>query len=323
MNAILVEQPGPPSAMRYAQAALPALKPGEVLLRIAVAGVNYIDTYHRSGVYPIEHHPFTPGMEGAGVVEALGAEVTGFSPGERVAYTGCMGSYAEQAVVPASKLIKIPSDVSFEDAAAIMLQGMTAHYLADSTFPLKTGDVALVHAGAGGVGLLLTQIAKARGATVITTVSTQAKEELSRQAGADHVIRYTERDFCAEARSLTHGRGVDVVYDSVGKDTFAKSLDTLRPRGMMVLFGGSSGQVPPFDPQLLSLKGSLFLTRPNLAHYIADRRELERRAAELFAMLERGTLKLRIERTYPLSEASQAHQDLEGRKTSGKLLLIP
>lgn len=217
----------------------------------------------------------------------------------------------------------VPAKIAFEQAAAVMLQGMTAHYLANSTFPLKPGDVALVHAGAGGVGLLLTQLAKARGATVISTVSTEAKERLAKEAGADHVIRYTECDFAAEARRITGGRGVDVVYDSVGKTTFEKSLDSLRPRGMMALFGGSSGQVPPVDLQVLSLKGSLFITRPTLAHYTTERSELKQRAGELFGMLERGTLKLHLEHTYPLAEAARAHEDLEGRKTMGKLLLIP
>jgi NADPH2:quinone reductase len=323
MKAIIVERPGDAQVMRYGD--VPTRQPGkdEVLIRTAAIGVNYLDVYHRSGTYPIAPGPFTPGMEASGTVEAVGSGVKDFEPGDRVAYTGVLGSYTQLSVVPASKLVAVPANISFEQAAAIMLQGMTAHYLANATFPLKHGDVALVHAGAGGVGLLLTQLAKARGATVITTVSTQAKEQLSKEAGADHVIRYTEDDFAAQARRITGGRGVDVVYDSVGKTTFEKSLDSLRPRGMMVLFGGSSGQVPPLDLQVLNLKGSLFITRPNLAHYIAERAELEQRAGDLFNAVERGTLKLRIERTYPLSDASRAHTDLAARKTTGKLLLIP
>lgn len=323
MKAILIEQPGPPAAMRYGETASPQPAEGEALLQVAASGVNYIDVYHRSGVYPVTQRPFTPGMEAAGTVRSVGPGVINLSSGDRVAYTGVLGSYAEQVVVPANKLVRIPKDVSFENAAALMLQGLTAHYLIDGAFQLRRGDVALVHAGAGGVGLLLTQLAKARGATVISTVSSQSKEESSKQAGADHVIRYTTRDFVAEAMELTGGRGVDVVYDSVGKDTFLRGLDVLRPRGTMVLFGGSSGQVPPLDLQVLNLKGSLFLTRPNLAHYIAERSELERRSGELFDFFQRGTLKLRIERSYPLAQAAEAHTDLESRKTSGKLLLIP
>jgi NADPH2:quinone reductase len=323
MKAIVAKQPGDAHVMRYVDVPTPRPGKDEVLVRAAAVGVNFIDVYHRSGVYPVAQRPFTPGMEAAGMVEAIGSGVLDFVPGNRVAYTGIIGSYAEFSVVPASKLVSLPANLSFEQGAAIMLQGMTAHYLATSTFPLKRGDIALVHAGAGGVGLLLTQLAKARGAIVITTVSTQEKEALSREAGADHVIRYTECDFAAEARRVTDGRGVDVVYDSVGKTTFEKSLDSLRPRGMMVLFGGSSGQVPPLDLQVLNLKGSLFLTRTNLSHYTAERAELVQRADELFNGVERGALKLRIGRTYPLSEASRAHVDLEARKTTGKLLLIP
>jgi NADPH2:quinone reductase len=262
-------------------------------------------------------------MEAAGIVEAVGPGVSAYAKGDRVAYTGTLGGYAEFVLVPASKVIAIPADIDFEQAAAIMLQGMTAHYLANSTFPLKPGNIALIHAGAGGVGLLLTQLAKARGAVVITTVSTQAKERLSEEAGADHVIRYTERDFAEEARRITNGRGVDVVYDSVGKTTFDKSIDSLRVRGMMVLFGGSSGPVPPFNLLELNQKGSLYITRTNLAHYIADRTELEQRSSDLFNAVRGGALKIRIERTYPLADAALAHTDLEARSTTGKLLLRP
>jgi NADPH:quinone reductase len=323
MKAITVEAPGSPEAMRYTEVTTPQPGKGDVLIRIAAIGVNYIDVYHRNGVYPVPNHPFTPGMEAAGTVEALGPNVTGFARGDRVAYAGSMGSYATFAVVPASQIVTIPKALTFEQASAIMLQGMTAHYLANSTFALKAGDVALVHAGAGGVGLLLTQLAKARGAMVITTVSTSAKERLSKEAGADHVIRYTEQDFAEQARRITNGRGVDIVYDSVGKTTFNKSIDSLRMRGMMVLFGGSSGPVPPFNLQELNQKGSLYITRTNLAHYIADRAELEQRANDLFHAVEHGSLRLRIEHTYQLSEAARAHTDLETRKTTGKLLLIP
>ncbi len=323
MNAILVDQPGGPEAMRLGELPTPAPGPGEALIELAAIGVNYLDVYHRSGVYPIAARPFVPGSEGAGTVRALGADVATLKVGDRVAYADALGSYAQQAIVPADKLVRIPAAVSFEQAAALMLQGMTAHYLAHDTRPLNAGDTALIHAGAGGVGLLLTQIAKARGAVVLTTVSTAEKECLSREAGADHVLRYTECDFAEETRRITGGRGADVVYDSVGASTFERSLSCLRPRGMLVLYGASSGQVPPFDLQRLARGGSLFVTRPRLHDHIASRTELERRAADLFAAVERGTLRLRIEHTYPLAEAARAHRDLESRATTGKLLLIP
>ena len=267
--------------------------------------------------------PITPGSEAAGTVEELGPGVTGFAAGDAVASTSVIGSYAEYALVPAAQLVKIPEGLSMEHAAAAMLQGMTAHYLAHSTFPLKKGDTALVHAGAGGVGLLLTQIAARIGARVITTVSTKAKAELSREAGASDVILYTDQDFEAEVKRLTGGKGVDVVYDSVGKTTFERSLNCLRPRGMLVLFGASSGPVPPFDPIQLNGKGSLFLTRPTLWHYIATRAELEWRAGEVLGWAAKGELKLRTEHTYPLADAAQAQIDLEERKTTGKILLVP
>jgi NADPH2:quinone reductase len=291
-------------------------------VRIAAAGVNFIDVYYRTGAYKSATFPFTPGMEGAGTVAEIGASVTTLKPGDRVAYAQSIGSYAEIAVVPAEKLVRIPDGVSFDDAAAVMLQGMTAHYLSHSTFPLKPGDVAVVHAGAGGVGLLLTQMAKLLGATVISTVSTEEKAALSRDAGADHVILYTHEDFAAEVRRITSGRGADVVYDSVGRDTFEKSLDSLRPRGMCVLLGQSSGAVPPFDLQQLNAKGSLFVTRPTLGNYIAGP-ELEERASACFRMIKDGTFRLSIGARYPLAQAAEAHRALEGRKTTGKVLLIP
>jgi NADPH2:quinone reductase len=323
MKAILIEQPGGPETLRLADVAVPEPKAGEALIKLAAIGVNYIDVYFRTGLYKAPKLPFTPGMEGAGTVEAVGERVTLVKPGDRVAWAMALGSYAEYAVVPAEKLVHVPDALGFRDAAALMLQGMTAHYLANSTFPLKPGDVALVHAGAGGVGLLLTQVAKAKGATVITTVSSNEKAALSHKAGADHVVKYTEQDFAAEARRLTGGRGVDVVYDSVGVTTFEKSLDSLRPRGYMVLFGASSGPVPLFDLQTLNAKGSLFITRPSLAHYAADRAELTWRAGEVLEAAASGALELRLEHDYPLAEAARAQTDLEARKTTGKLLLVP
>lgn len=322
MKAIRVDSPGGPEAMRYVDVPMPEPRPGEVLVKLAAVGVNFIDTYHRSGAYALPL-PFTPGSEGAGTVEAVGGDVTDFHEGERVAYAMQPGAYAEYAIVPAAKLVPIPEAVGLRDAAAIMLQGMTAHYLCTSTFQLEGGHYALIHAGAGGVGLLLTQLAKARDAIVITTVSTPDKEALSREAGADHVIRYEQEDFAAATRRMTAKQGVDVVYDGVGKTTFEKSLDSLRPRGMLVVFGAASGPVPPVDVQALMAKGSLFLTRPTLAHYIADADELRWRSRQLFEMLLRGTLKLRTKYVYPLEHAARAHADLESRKTTGKLLLIP
>ncbi len=296
--------------------------PGEVRIKVAAAGVNYIDVYHRSGLYSVPL-PMTPGSEAAGIVDAVGPGVEGLSPGDRVAYAMQLGSYAEYQVVPAHRLVKVPEDVSLDAAAAAMLQGMTAHYLVTSTFPLKAGDRALVHAAAGGVGLLLVQMAKLRGATVYGTVSTPEKARLAREAGADEVILYTETDFEAEVRRLTGGRGVDVVYDSVGRTTFEGSLRCLRPRGMLVLFGQSSGPVAPIDPQILNKYGSLFLTRPSLGHYTADPAELAERATELFDWIRSGRLRLRVDRSLPLAQAAEAHRLLEGRATAGKLLLVP
>jgi NADPH2:quinone reductase len=306
--------------MRLDDVPIPAPGPRQALVRLRVSGVNFIDVYFRTGAYKAEQ-PTALGSEGAGVVEAVGPEVTDLAPGDRVAYAMARGSYAEYAVVPAAQLVKLPAAVTFEQGAAAMLQGMTAHYLTRSTFPLKQGDACLVHAAAGGAGLLIVQMAKAAGARVIGTTSTAAKAELARANGADDIIRYTEEDFADAVKRLTGGRGVDVVYDSVGKTTFDKSLDCLRPRGMLVLFGQSSGAVPPLDPNILNPKGSLFLTRPSLAHYILTRDELLWRANEVLAAVASGALRLRIDRTYPLAHAAEAHRALEGRTTTGKLLL--
>jgi NADPH2:quinone reductase len=322
MKAIQVKKPGGPEALELVDIPVPQPKPKEAVVKIAASGVNFIDVYHREGRYSAAL-PFVIGQEGAGVVSAVGADAKSVKAGDRVAWTSIMGSYAEYIAVPADRLVKIPQGVSEREAAAVMLQGMTAHYLAYTTFPLKRGDTALVQAAAGGVGLLLVQMAHNIGARAIGTVSTEEKAKLAREAGADDVILYTQVDFESETKRLTGGKGVDVVYDSVGKTTFEKSLNILRPRGMMVLFGGSSGAVPPLDPIALSQKGSLFLTRPTLLHYTATRHELEARASALFEMIAAKKLKLRIEHIYPLAEAQKAHRDLEGRKTTGKLLLIP
>jgi len=322
MRAIRVHQPGGPEQLRIDE--VPTPKPGEedVLVKIEASGVNFIDVYHRIGLYKMPL-PFTPGMEGAGVVESVGERVIEWHPGDRVAWAMTAGSYAEYAIVPALKLVRVPEGIDTRTAAALMLQGMTAHYLTRSTFPLKSGDTALVHAAAGGAGLLITQLAKNVGARVFGTVSTQAKAKLAKQAGADEVILYTEQDFEAETKRLTHNKGVDVVYDSVGVTTFEKSLNCLRPRGTLVLFGQSSGPVPPFDPGILNQKGSLYLTRPTLGHYVLTREELIWRSDELFTAVLDGKLNVRIDKTYPLAEAAQAHRDLESRKTTGKLLLVP
>jgi NADPH2:quinone reductase len=322
MKAIQVKQPGGPEAMELVELPVPQPKANEAVVKLAASGVNFIDVYFREGRYKAPL-PFVLGQEGAGVVTAVGADAMSVKPGDRVAWSGPMGSYAEYAAVPADRLVSIPSGVTDEHAAAVMLQGMTAHYLSHDTYPLKRGETALVHAAAGGVGLLLVQMAHHIGARVIATVSTEEKAKLAREAGADEVILYTQSDFEAETKRLTGGKGVDVVYDSVGKTTFEKGLNILRPRGMMVLFGGSSGAVPPFDLIALSQKGSLYVTRPTLGHYTATREELMTRSGAVFGMIATGKLKLRIEHSYPLAEAQQAHRDLEGRKTTGKLLLIP
>ena len=322
MKAIQIHSTGGPEVLRLVDLPIPEPGPGQVLIRVEAIGVNFIEIYFRKGVYKTAL-PAIPGSEAAGTVEELGPGVTGFAAGDAVASTSVIGSYAEYALVPAAQLVKIPQGLSMEKAAAAMLQGMTAHYLAYSTWPLKAGETALVHAGAGGVGLLLTQIAAARGARVIATVSTDAKAELAREAGASEAILYTERDFEVEVKRLTGGKGVDVVYDSVGKTTFEKSLNCLRPRGLLALFGAASGPVPPFDLIQLSSKGSLFITRPTLWHYIATRAELEWRASEVLNWAAKGELKLRTEFSYPLAEAAHAQIDLEGRRTTGKILLVP
>ncbi|MHB8216134.1 MAG: quinone oxidoreductase family protein [Candidatus Sulfotelmatobacter sp.] len=322
MKAIQVKQPGGPEAMELAESPIPQPKPNEAVVKLAASGVNFIDVYFREGRYKAPL-PLILGQEGAGVVTAVGADANSVKVGDRVAWTAVHGSYAEYAAVPVDRLVPIPPGVTDQQAAATMLQGMTAHYLSHASYPLKQGETALVHAAAGGVGLLLVQMAHNIGARVIATVSTDEKAELARGAGAHDVILYTKSDFEAETKRLTGGKGVDVVYDSVGKTTFEKGLNILRPRGMMVLFGGSSGAVPPFDLIALSQKGSLYITRPTLLNYISTREELVARSGAVFAMISAGKLKLRIEFTYPLAEAQRAHRDLEGRKTTGKLLLIP
>ena len=301
---------------------VPEPKASEAVVKLAASGVNFIDVYQREGRYKVPL-PFVLGQEGAGVVTAAGTDVKSVKKGDRVAWTGVLGGYAEYAAVPADRLVAIPAGVTDSQAAAAMLQGMTAHYLCHDTYPLKRGEMALVHAAAGGVGLLLVQMAHDIGARVLATVSTEEKAKLAREAGADEIIFYTKSDFEAETKRLTNEQGVHVVYDSVGKTTFEKGLNVLRPRGFMVLFGGSSGAVPPFDLIALSQKGSLYVTRPTLVHYIASREELMARSSAVFGMITSGKLKLRIEHTYPLAEAQQAHRDLEGRKTTGKLLLMP
>jgi NADPH:quinone reductase len=312
---------GDPSALQYEEVADPVPKAGEAVVRLDAIGVNYLDVYHRIGLYPIPL-PITIGQEGAGTVTSVADDVTAVRPGDRVAWTGVFGSYAELNAVPATRLVPLPAGITTRQAAAVMLQGITAHYLSTSTYPLKAGDTCLVHAGAGGVGLLLTQMARMRGARVITTVSTEAKAELSRAAGADEVVLYTQQDFEAEVKRITGGRGVQVVYDSVGKTTFEKSLASLAPRGVLVLFGQSSGKPDKIDPLILQ-KGSWFLTRPTIVHYTAERRELEDRSAELFGWIAAGKLRLRTEHEFPLRDAAAAHRALEGRATTGKVLLVP
>jgi NADPH2:quinone reductase len=322
MRAIRVHEYGGPEAMRLEELATPKPGEGQALVRLEAAGVNFIDVYQRSGLYkgPL---PLPLGLEGAGVVEAVGAGVTTVRAGDRVAWTGVPGSYGTHNVVPADRLVALPAGLDARAGAAAMLQGMTAHYLSHSTYPLKAGDTCLVHAAAGGVGLLLCQMAKRAGARVIGTVSTEDKAKLAREAGAHGVILYTHDDFEAEVKRLTGGKGLQVVYDSVGRDTFEKGFNCLAPRGYMVLYGQSSGPVGTFDPQVLNAKGSLFLTRPSLFHYIATRDDLVRRAGDVLGWIQRGELKVRIGATFSLAEAAQAHRDLEGRRTTGKVLLIP
>ena len=322
MKAIRVQAPGGAEVLRLEEVPTPDPGPGQVVVKVEAAGLNFIDVYQRTGLYQVPM-PFTPGQEAAGVVTALGPGVSTPGVGDRVAYAHVLGAYAEYAVVPADRVVALPDQVSTKQGAALMLQGLTAQYLAATTYPLKAGDTCLVHAAAGGVGLLLCQIAKIRGARVLGTVSTREKAALARAAGADELILYTEQDFEAEVKRLTNGAGLQVIYDSVGKTTFEKGLNCLAARGMMVLYGQSSGPVGPFNPQVLSQKGSLFLTRPTLGHYVATRAELLARASEVLGWVRSGAVKLRIERELPLAAAAEAHRLLEGRKTTGKVLLIP
>jgi NADPH2:quinone reductase len=322
MKAIQVPKTGGVEVLTLLEIPTPKPKPNDVLVKISAAGVNFIDVYFREGRYPVTP-PFILGQEASGVVSEVGSEVKEFKAGDRVAYTGITGAYAEYEVVPADRLVRVPAGITDHQAAAALLQGITAHYLVQSTYPLKKGETALIHAAAGGVGLLLVQMSKNIGARVIATVSTEEKAKLAREAGADEVIFYTKQDFEVETKRLTDGKGVHVVYDGVGKTTFDQDLNTLRPRGYLVLFGASSGPVPLFDLNKLAQKGSLFVTRPTLGHHIASHEELQRRATDVLNMIASGKLKLRIEHIYPLRDAQQAHLDLEGRKTTGKLLLIP
>ena len=322
MNAIQITENGGADVLALREVNAPRPAQGEALVKVEAAGVNFIDIYRREGLYPVSL-PHIPGSEAAGVVEAVGEGVTAVQVGDRVAGVGFNGAYAELALAPAQTLVKVPNGVSSEQAAAVMLQGMTAHYLARTTYPLQEGDACLIHAAAGGVGLLLVQLAKARGARIIGTVSTEAKERLAREAGADEIIRYTEQDFEEEVGRLTNGDGVHVVYDSVGKTTFAKGLNCLAMRGMMVLFGQSSGVVDSLEPQTLNTKGSLFLTRPSLFHYVAKRDELVTRANDVLSGVATGNLSVRIDSALPLAEAGEAHRRLEGRETAGKVLLKP
>jgi len=319
-HAIRVHQPGGPEVLQWEQVEVGDPGPGQVRLRQEAAGLNYIDVYHRTGLYP-QALPFTPGTEGAGIVEAVGAGVTELKPGDRVAYAGPIGGYAEERLIDADRLVKLPDHVSTEHAAAMMLQGMTAHMLLRSVYAVRPGDTILVHAAAGGVGLIMCQWAAALGATVIGTVSSEEKAELARAHGCEHPIIYTTQDFVAEVESITNGGKLPVVYDSVGRDTFLRSLDCLAPRGMMVSFGNASGPVDPISPLLLAQKGSLFLTRPTLFHYIAAREELERSAGELFDMVSGGKIRVEIRQRYPLREAAEAHRALEARETSGSTVL--
>ncbi|WP_433973004.1 quinone oxidoreductase family protein [Tunturiibacter lichenicola] len=322
MQAIQILTTGSADVLTLRDLPTPTPGPGEALIRIEASGVNFIDTYFREGRYPAQL-PYTLGQEASGIVVSVAPDVTTVKPGDRVAWCLVPGTYAQLAVAPADRLVAIPDHVSFQQAAAAILQGMTAHYLAHSTYPIQSHDEVLIHAGAGGTGLLLIQMAKARGARVFTTVSTEEKAALARAAGADEIILYTQEDFLTKVKTLTQGKGLPVVYDSVGKSTFEQSLQCLEPRGLLVLFGGASGAVPPFDLIRLSTMGSLFITRPTLKNYVATRADLETRAKDVFDGVANGTLKLRLEHTYPLVEAARAHRDLESRNTTGKLLLIP
>lgn len=322
MKAVRIHTFGGPEVMQLDDVPTPSPKTGQVLVKLAAAGLNYIDVYQRTGLYP-NSLPYTMGLEGSGVVAGVGPEVTEFQEGAPVTYTGVPGAYAEYAVIPADRLVRMPSGLDVQVGAAAMLQGMTAHYLAYTTYPLKSGDTCLVHAAAGGVGLLLVQMARQCGARVFGTVSTEEKAALAREAGADAAILYTQQDFEAEVKRLTNGKGVQVVYDSVGKTTFDKSLNCLAPLGYMVLYGQASGPVAPFDAAILNAKGSLFLTRPSLFHYTADRASLEKRAGDVLGWIAAGKLTMRMEHTFALADVASAHRSLEGRKTTGKVLLIP
>ncbi len=322
MKAIQIQKYGGPEALLLVDIPAPAPKPNEVIVKVAAAGINFIDVYFREGRYP-STLPFVSGQEASGTVSEIGSEVKSFKPGDRVAYTSILGAYAEYAAVPADRLVRVPSGISDHQAAAAMLQGMTAHYLVYDTYPLKKGETALIHAAAGGVGLLLVQMAKNIGARVIATAGNEQKAKLAREAGADEVILYAQQDFEEETKRLTDGKGVHVIYDGVGKTTFDKDLNVLHRRGYLVLFGAASGPVPPFDLGKLAQKGSLFITRPTLASYITTHEELQQRATDVLTMISKGKLKLRIEYIYPLRDAQQAHRDLEARKTTGKLLLVP
>jgi len=322
MKAMRIHNFGGPEVLKYEEIPVREPEAGEARVKIQAIGLNFIDVYHRTGLYPL-NRPFTLGMEAAGVVDSIGAGVSEVKPGDRVAYAMVPGAYAQYAVLPAQRLVPVPNGIEAKTAAAIMLQGMTAHYLTRSTYPVKSGETALVHAAAGGAGLLLVQIAKMLGARVIGTVSTEAKAELARAAGADEIILYTQTDFLAEVKRITDGKGVHVVYDSVGATTFDKSIDCLRPRGYLVLFGQSSGPVAPFDPGKLAAKGSLFLTRPSLAHYTLDRAELLERAGDLFGWIQSGKVKVRIEKVFDLKDAAEAQRQLEARRTTGKVVLVP
>ena len=322
MRAIQISSNGGPEVLAVSDIPEPVGSDSDLIVDVVAAGVNFIDIYQREGLYPISL-PYTPGLEGAGVVQSVGNAVTQFSPGDRVAWTGHLGSYAEVVALPEDKAVMVPEGIELQTAAGIMLQGLTAHYLVTSVYPVSAGDTALVHAAAGGVGLLLCQMIRARGGTVIGTVSTEVKAEAARWAGAHNVIRYDREDIAPAVRDITSGKGVQVVYDGVGKTTFDASLDSLAPRGVLALFGQSSGPVGSFDPQILNQKGSLFLTRPSLTHYTQDSEELRWRASEVFQGLEDETLSFSLHGTYPLEHASRAHEDLEARLTSGKVLLTP
>lgn len=322
MKAVRIHAFGGPEVMQYEEVPTPTPGPGQAVVKLAAAGINFIDVYQRTGLYP-NTLPYGLGLEGSGVVTAVGPDVADLKEGDPVAYTGVPGSYADYVLAPADRLVRMPDHLDLKVGAAAMLQGLTAHYLAYTTYALKPGDACVIHAAAGGVGLLLVQMAKQCGARVFGTVSTEAKAALAREAGADEVILYTQQDFETEVKRLTDGKGVQVVYDSVGVDTFDKSLNCLAPLGYMVLYGQASGPVPPFDPGILNTKGSLFLTRPSLFHYIADRASLEQRAGEVLGWIANGKLSLRMEHNFALADVAEAHRALEGRKTTGKVLLIP